>query len=362
MSVKIRRYRKGGWEVDIHVVTPDGERGLRERRRATLSSRSTVMRWAEGRERVLFERLLNPALDTPKKEVPTLQAFTPRFIEGHAIANRLKPSSIAAKKAILRLYLIPMFGRRRLDAIKNEDVQRLKAQLELKSPKTVNNVLNALSVLLKRAVEWEVIERMPCTVKLLRVTSTAAFHDFDEYERLVEVAGSIDIRTLLVVLLGGDAGLRCGEIIGLEWGDVDLAKRQLCVRQSDWNGQLGTPKSGRLRYVPLTQRLTAALVEHRHLRSKRVLCQVDGSPFTRQIVQNRMILAAKRANVKKGVHILRHTFCSHLSMRGAPAQAIQELAGHADLTMTQRYMHLSPAALDAAIRLLDEPRLDRGLG
>jgi hypothetical protein len=86
-----------------------------------------------------------------------------------------------------------------------------------------------------------------------------------------------------------------------------------------------------------------------------VLCQTAGSPFTRQIVQNRMRLAAKRANVKKGVHILRHTFCSHLAMRGAPAKAIQELAGHADLTMTQRYMHLSPAALDSAIRLLDQP-------
>jgi hypothetical protein len=40
-------------------------------------------------------------------------------------------------------------------------------------------------------------------------------------------------------------------------------------------------------------------------------------------------------------------------MRGAPARAIQELAGHQDLMTTQRYMHLSPAALDAAIRLLD---------
>jgi hypothetical protein len=64
--------------------------------------------------------------------------------------------------------------------------------------------------------------------------------------------------------------------------------------------------------------------------------------------------AARRANVKPGVHILRHTFCSHLAMRGAPARAIQELAGHQDLDTTQRYMHLSPAALDAAIRLLDE--------
>ena len=64
---------------------------------------------------------------------------------------------------------------------------------------------------------------------------------------------------------------------------------------------------------------------------------------------------ARHAKVQKGVHILRHTFCSHLAMRGAPARAIQELAGHADLTMTQRYMHLSPAALDSAIRLLEQP-------
>ena len=91
MSVKIRPYRKGGWEVDIHVVTPDGKRCLRERRRAKMSARSVAMRWAEGRERVLFERLLNPALD-PKKEVPTLQAFAPRFIDCHAKANRLNPS------------------------------------------------------------------------------------------------------------------------------------------------------------------------------------------------------------------------------------------------------------------------------
>jgi len=61
-----------------------------------------------------------------------------------------------------------------------------------------------------------------------------------------------------------------------------------------------------------------------------------------------------------GVHVLRHTFCSHLAMSGAPARAIQELAGHRDLSTTQRYMHLSPAALEGAIRLLDQrPSLPR---
>jgi integrase len=55
------------------------------------------------------------------------------------------------------------------------------------------------------------------------------------------------------------------------------------------------------------------------------------------------------------VHVLRHTFCSHLAMKGAPARAIQELAGHQDLSTTQRYMHLSPAAIEGAIRLLEQP-------
>ena len=49
-------------------------------------------------------------------------------------------------------------------------------------------------------------------------------------------------------------------------------------------------------------------------------------------------------------------------MRGAPARAIQELAGHMDLSTTQRYMHLSPAAVEAAIRLLESPNVVPGRG
>jgi len=63
-------------------------------------------------------------------------------------------------------------------------------------------------------------------------------------------------------------------IIGrrLPWQDVDLHKRQLCVARSEWKGHITQPKRGRLRYVPLTQRLATALTQSRHLKSKRVLC------------------------------------------------------------------------------------------
>jgi len=150
--------------------------------------------------------------------------------------------------------------------------------------------------------------------------------------------------------------------MALEWKDIDLLKRQLRVARSEWKGHVTVPKGGRLRYVGMTKRLTEALRRGRHLRGPRVLCDDEGKSIAQKMVQVWMRRAARRANVKAGVHILRHTFCSHLAMRGAPARAIQELAGHEDLSTTQRYMHLSPAALESAIRLLDNPGAVFGRG
>src|SRR5215831_13846576 len=193
MSVTIRPYRRGGWEVDIGVVAPDDTREFRERKRAPVSSRSAASRWAEGRERVLFERLMKPPQDNaPPKEVPTLREFAPRFLNGHARANRQKPSGVAAKEMILRVHLIPLLGRKSLDAITTEDVQHLKGRLNTKAAKTVNNILTVLNMLLKKAVEWNVIDRVPCSVKLLPVPKgSRSFHDVDEYERLVAAARQI---------------------------------------------------------------------------------------------------------------------------------------------------------------------------
>src|SRR5258705_10682643 len=108
--------------------------------------------------------------------------------------------------------------------------------------------------------------------------ASMAFHGFDDYEKLVHAAG-IDMNTSVLVLLGGDAGLRLGEMMALEWSDVDLHRRQLTVQHSDWKGHVTTTKGGRLRHVPMTERLGAALKVLPHLRGKllRLKCACEAS-------------------------------------------------------------------------------------
>ena len=351
MSVTVRKYQGGDdWEVDVLVLLPDGTR-YRERRKVPAPSRAAAKRWGESRQRELM--LKGPP--ERKREVETFREFAPRFLDGYARANRHKPSGIAGKDTVLKTHLLPALGAKRLNAITNEDVQALKLQLQDRSPKTVNNVLTVLSVLLKKAVEWQVIDKLPCAVRLLTIpkNTAARFYNFEEFARVVEAARQDGQAAFLIALLGGEAGLRCGEIMALEWSDVDLVKRQIAVARSEWKGHVTATKGGRVRYVPMTARLSEALRQARSLKSRRVVCDKKGQPLTQKEVQVAMRRVGRRANVKPGVHILRHTFCSHLAMRGAPAKAIQELAGHQDLATTQQYMHLSPAALDAAIRLLE---------
>jgi integrase len=354
MSVKIRKYRHNNekWEVDIYVEFSDGS-SVRKRLVSPATSKSGSRRWGEALER----EILLGGPPKPKNESPSLEEFSKVFMEDHPEANRHKPSGIAAKETIFRVHLVPFFGSKKLDEITSLDVQKLKGHLKGKAPKTINNILTVLNTMLKKAVNWGVIERMPCKVELLKVPDKEAdFFTFADYDCLVRTAEEIGDEEYITILLGGDAGLRCGEIMALRWKDVDFSNRQIRVQRSEWKGHETDPKGRRTRTVPMTKRLAQALYDHQHLVSDRVLCRKDGSGVSQKMVRNYVLRSCRLAQIEpKGPHTLRHTFCSHLAMRGAPVVSIQEVAGHADLSTTMRYMHLSPKAVDDAIRLLEEP-------
>jgi integrase len=373
MTVKIRKYKRGGFEVDIRFTYPDGS-PFRRRFKAPVTSVSAAKRWGEARE-AAFLREPPPSErppEEPKKEVPTLSEFGPRFIENYARANRQKASTIAAKRSILKKHLYVRLGEKRLDEIDDEDVQALKSSLAQHSRKTVNNVLAVLGKLLKVAVKWKVIPKLPCTIELMKVSNLVVkFYEFGQYKRLVEAASRYDVRALVLVLLGGDAGLRMGEMLALRWCDVDFRRKQIVIQQAVWQGVVDVPKSGHGRIVPMTAALASALQRARHLRGELVLYRDDDgtptpAPATHATVRAWLEACERRAvlEVEGSLHKLRHTFCSHLAMRGAPAKAIQELAGHENLMTTLRYMHLSPAARRGAIDLLntrDEREAEEGI-
>jgi integrase len=361
MTIKIREWARGkrmGFEVDIRFSYPDGT-PFRRRIKAPVESKSAAKRWGEAKERELLMRpspVLLEQEQEKRKEIPTLKEFCPRFIDGYAKANRQKASTVFTKERILELHLVPSLGDRKLDAITSEDIAHLKARFASYAPKSINNVLNVLSKLLNVAVEWGVIERRPCTIKLLKtIIPIMSFYEDDQYERLVDASKRIDGHVHLMVLLGGDAGLRRGEIGALKQCDVDLRRKQLHVQRAAWRGIEDSPKGGRGRIIPMTDALACALGANRHLRGPYVLCTDDGTSTSENLLQDWMEQATRRAglNVTRSLHILRHTFCSRLAMKGAPAKAIQELAGHQNLGTTLRYMHLSPAARESAIRLLN---------
>ncbi len=354
MAVRRRSDRDDQWIVDFRFRHPDG-RVQRVREVSPVNTR----RGAEEYERKLRQALLEGRRSG--EVIPTLAEFAPRWIEGHAQANRQKHSTVVSKESILKHHLLPHLGKKRLDELTAEDVQRTKGRLRGKSPKTVNNVLSVLGKLLKTAVQWGVLARLPVDVELVKAPQpTMEFYHDAEFERLVEAAGKLDGRILVFVLLAGDAGLRAGEVMALEWSDVDLRSGHITVQRTEWRGQVGAPKGGRSRTIPLTGRLAAALQAARHLRGPRVLYREAPrkdrrAEVTQKTLQKWMETATKRAGLQASgkLHILRHTFCSRLAMAGAPAKAIQELAGHQNLSTTQRYMHLSPAAKQGAIRLLE---------
>lgn len=199
--VRVVPWQKGGWYVDVRVRFPDGQRG-RDRKVITDRSKSAAREWGLQRARHLL-------LYGPKKEVPTLEEFAPRYVEQHARANKLKPSSIAGINTVLRYHLLPTLGKLKLDAITGAQVQRLRLRLTDRSAKTTNNITGHLGSMLKRAVEWGELEKMPCIIKPLRAPKKEMrFYDFAEFERVVGAAKARSSEAHVALLLGGEAG--CG--------------------------------------------------------------------------------------------------------------------------------------------------------
>jgi integrase len=294
--------------------------------------------------------------------VPTVKAFAPIYLASSRLDNKL--SWFMSKEVILSRHILPRVGDLRLDEITFAVVEDLKIALaetrngrckrtaRKLNPKTINNVLTTLRHMLQVARKRGLIDRLPEITRMKAPPSKFDFLTFEESERLIAHAEG-EWRTMIIVALR--TGLRRGELLGLRWEDVDLVRGKLYVQQSYVRGVFGLPKSGKPREVPLSNQARQALQAHRHTRSERVFCDAEGRPFKTGILLSKLWRMCRLAKLgrKIGWHVARHSFASHLVMRGVAIRAVQEMMGHASIVITQRYAHLAPEVSRDAVQLLD---------
>jgi integrase len=290
---------------------------------------------------------------------PTLAEFQSIFLEHSEAKNEY--STVKAKRQILRDHLIPAFGFRRLDEITFARIEDFKNGLviadeddeddEVLSPKTANNILSVLRRLFVIAYKRGVLAAIPEIEWFPTTPGSFDFLSFGESEDLIEAA---DPEWRCMIMVGIKCGLRQGELLGLKWEDVDLKNGRIIVRRSIVRGRIKGTKSRRIREVPLGEDVAREFARHRHLRGPWVFSDADGNHMTNGECKWPLYAACSGARLRRiGWHVLRHTFCSQLAMQGAQPGAIQRLAGHATLRMTERYMHLSPDVVRDAVKLLD---------
>lgn len=192
------------------------------------------------------------------------------------------------------------------------------------------------------AVEWGLIPYAP-PIKAFNGLPEPSFDflDFEELDRLVDVATG---QYKALIIFAAKTGLRVGEIRALKKDDVDLVAKRVVVRRNIVHGVTDTPKSGKSREVPLCDSVVDALKGSRHLNGPYVFCDSRGNVLNHDVMYRKLAHYCEKAGLRRiGFHTLRHTFASHLAMKGVPMKAIQEMLGHADIKMTMRYSHLSPS-------------------
>lgn len=350
---------KEGWEVDIVVRQPSGK-VVRKRLKSPVPSKSGTSEWAN---RWMAE-VLNPAPAPSTKASPTLAEFEPQFMNYSETNN--KPSTVCAKRSVLDTHLLPYFGTMRLEAITPAEIEKYKAVRVRAglSPKSVNNQLTVLRKLLNLAAEWGELGHAPRIRALRDEPKEIRFLSFDEEPRFLAAAPREWFPMVHTAL---KTGLRVGELLALKWEDVDLVVGRLVVRRTLWRGFEGSPKGGRSREVSLSDNAIAVLKGHRAatlLKSPYVFCSANGDRLTHSEVKNVVPSICKKAGLAKRLttHDLRHSFASHLVMRGVTLKAVQELLGHTSIEMTLRYAHLSPDVKRDAVKLLDQAPSARAAG
>lgn len=328
--------------VRVHrVVGRESEGVTREQAERTIESLRTKAR--EGR------------LDLPSGR-KTHRTFREAAKDYLSRLEEIGGKGIADKRRHLNTHLVPYFKDQRADKLTDFTIQHyVRHRLDADAKQaTVNRELSTLSHMLRRMAEWRWIGRdsVPPIKKGAEprkkiVVLTAA----DQQALMRGAIGDQDPYCWLFVAFGLNTGMRHGEILRVQWQDIDFDQRRIHIDRA---------KAGQR-----TQPCTAALIEM--LKTERgqredqdgyifAVTRKDGKRGHRQTMTRQFERAAVRAKLdprKVTPHVMRHTAITTLVKAKVDLPTIQKISGHKTLAMVMRYVHLSGEHIDTAIASIE---------
>jgi integrase len=335
-------FKKGSsWWIDFY------HQGKRIRRKVGPSKKVAEMALAD----VQVKKAKNDFLGVCEPKKILFKNFVAEYLE-YSRVNKAR-SSYERDETVIRAHLVPVWGDYHISRITSKMIEDYKLKrLESVAPATLNREMNTIKGLFGKAVEWEYLRESPAKpVKWLKTSrGSIRFLSREEADMFLQACKNCQNSHFhSIVLVALHTGMRRGEILRLQWQDVDFRRGRINVVSREG----AHTKNYDSRSVPMSRTVTAVLKRHpRHLHSAYVFCNAKGEPF--KDVDTSFANALQKSGIPHfRFHDLRHTFASWLVMKGVDIRTVQELLGHKDLRMTMRYAHLAPDHMRRAVEILD---------
>jgi len=265
-----------------------------------------------------------------------------------------KPSTLHGYRSAIKAHLLSAFGPMPVEEVTTREIERWLARMD-GSARTRNKLLILLHGILGRAKKaYGLPSNAAADVEKFQQRQSGDIQVFSPEEVWALVRAAASEQDGALFLTAAFTGLRMGELLALRWRDVDFPGSVMRVRASYYNGVLTTPKSGKVRAVPMASDVASAIAA---LGRRPFWTGDDDLVFTGEAggyldgsaLRRRYKTALAAAGLRPlRFHDLRHTFGTRMIGK-ADIRRVQEWMGHADIQTTMKYLHYAPRAEDAQL-------------
>jgi integrase len=291
-----------------------------------------------------------------RRSAPTVAELVDRFI-AEALPSRA-PRTQAEYRAMLEQWILPALANKKVAAVDREDVAKLHRKItDAHKPRRANSVKSLCSTLFNQAIVWKMREDNPVNhIKGNPEHGRERYLAPEEIERLVVVLerwrekrpDSVDAITLAML-----TGARRGEILGMQWAEVDLAA-------GIWSKPYGATKQRKPHRVPISEAAVEVLQRRKaecegkvvRLRDDYVFRGGGSKTHANTLEKDWYIIRAAAGLEDVRFHDLRHSFASVLVGEGLSFEIIGRMLGHTKPGTTKRYAHLADEPLREAAEIV----------